>query len=472
MNNDRFTDFDDEVRQLVLDFERTVLNGENQFYDVDELEMIIDYYLEVQDKEPLMTALIYAEQLYPESTEIKIRRAHWYIANRQFDRALEILLRLEEQEPDNTDIAYSLGVLYGEMEQSEKAIDYFLQAATDGWQLGRIYANIAEEYYKMHDYNEAIQYYLKAFGTDSYDVQTFYNYLDTCQQAGICDEAVQFFKLYVESHPYGKEGWYCLGCAYRDLGMFDRAIDAEEYAIAIDKSYAMAYFELSRAQEEGGHAGDAATTLIRYLDVAGDRAEVYRALGDLFVRQDNFETAMLYYKKAVVENEADAYALAGLAMCCMHMGDLSMALSYVKKALAADAENPDALCCAAMIYDSRGNVEMANDYFDRCIVSPRCTEAHCRYYAVFLFNREFYDTLIDFAEESLEIYPHDIFYSTYLAAACFYTNRYNKLRHALPDVHPVMLREMCPAIWENPRLAPLLPEMRSDDEFQTPENNE
>ncbi len=472
MNNDRFTDFDDEVRQLVLDFERTVLNGENQFYDVDELEMIIDYYLEVQDKEPLMTALIYAEQLYPESTEIKIRRAHWYIANRQFDRALEILLRLEEQEPDNTDIAYSLGVLYGEMEQSEKAIDYFLQAATDGWQLGRIYANIAEEYYKMHDYNEAIQYYLKAFGTDSYDVQTFYNYLDTCQQAGICDEAVQFFELYVESHPYGKEGWYCLGCAYRDLGMFDRAIDAEEYAIAIDKSYAMAYFELSRAQEEGGHAGDAATTLIRYLDVAGDRAEVYRALGDLFVRQDNFETAMLYYKKAVVENEADAYALAGLAMCCMHMGDLSMALSYVKKALAADAENPDALCCAAMIYDSRGNVEMANDYFDRCIVSPRCTEAHCRYYAVFLFNREFYDTLIDFAQESLEIYPHDIFYSTYLAAACFYTNRYNKLRHALPDVHPVMLREMCPAIWENPRLAPLLPEMRSDDEFKTPENNE
>lgn len=472
MNNDRFTDFDDEVRQLVLDFERTVLNGENQFYDVDELEMIIDYYLEVQDKEPLMTALIYAEQLYPESTEIKIRRAHWYIANREFDRALEILLRLEEQEPDNTDIAYSLGVLYGEMEQSEKAIDYFLQAATDGWQLGRIYANIAEEYYKMHDYNEAIQYYLKAFGTDSYDVQTFYNYLDTCQQAGICDEAVQFFELYVESHPYGKEGWYCLGCAYRDLGMFDRAIDAEEYAIAIDKSYAMAYFELSRAQEEGGHAGDAATTLIRYLDVAGDRAEVYRALGDLFVRQDNFETAMLYYKKAVVENEADAYALAGLAMCCMHMGDLSMALSYVKKALAADAENPDALCCAAMIYDSRGNVEMANDYFDRCIVSPRCTEAHCRYYAVFLFNREFYDTLIDFAEESLEIYPHDIFYSTYLAAACFYTNRYNKLRHALPDVHPVMLREMCPAIWENPRLAPLLPEMRSDDEFQTPKNNE
>lgn len=472
MNNDRFTDFDDEVRQLVLDFEKTVLNGENQFYDVDELEMIIDYYLEVQDKEPLLTAIVYAEQLYPGSTEIKIRRAHWYISNREFDRALDILLRLEEQEPDNTDIAYSLGVLYGEMEQSEKAIDYFLQAATDGWQLGRIYANIAEEYYKLHNYHEAIQYYMKSFSTDSYDVQTFYNYLDTCQQAGICDEAAEFFKLYVESHPYSKEGWYCLGCAYRDMGLFDRAIDAAEYAIAIDKNFAMAYFELSRAQEEAGHYGEAATTLIRFLDVAGDRAEVYRALGDLFVRQENFETAMLYYKKAVVENESDAGALAGLGICCLSLNDLSMALAYVKKALAADAENPDALCCAAMVYDSRENVEMASDYFDRCIVSPRCTEAHCRYYTIFLFNREFYDTLIDFCEESLGIYPHDIFYSTYLAAAYFYTNRYNKLSHVLPDVHPVMLREMCPAIWENARLAPLLPEMKPNDDYQKHDNNE
>lgn len=472
MNNDRFTDFDDEVRQLVLDFEKTVLNGENQFYDVDELEMIIDYYLEVQDKEPLLTAIVYAEQLYPGSTEIKIRRAHWYISNREFDRALDILLRLEEQEPDNTDIAYSLGVLYGEMEQSEKAIDYFLQAATDGWQLGRIYANIAEEYYKLHNYHEAIQYYMKSFSTDSYDVQTFYNYLDTCQQAGICDEAAEFFKLYVESHPYSKEGWYCLGCAYRDLGLFDRAIDAAEYAIAIDKNFAMAYFELSRAQEEAGHYGEAATTLIRFLDVAGDRAEVYRALGDLFVRQENFETAMLYYKKAVVESESDAGALAGLGICCLSLNDLSMALAYVKKALAADAENPDALCCAAMVYDSRENVEMASDYFDRCIVSPRCTEAHCRYYTIFLFNREFYDTLIDFCEESLGIYPHDIFYSTYLAAAYFYTNRYNKLSHVLPDVHPVMLREMCPAIWENARLAPLLPEMKPNDDYQKHDNNE
>ena len=242
--NDRFTDFDDEVKQLVLDFERTVMHGEMQFYDIDELEMIIDYYLEVDDKEPLISALHLAERLYPDSIEVKIRRAHWYLLNKDNAKALALLQTLEQQDPSDTDVAYSLGVVYGEMGDSEKAIQYYLRAAEDGWQLGRIYANIAEEHVRMKSWHEAIQYYLKAFRTDSYDEQTLYNYLDTCEEAGLCDEAYQFLDLYVRDHPYSKQGWYCLGCACRDLGLAERAVDAFEYAIAIDKNYSSAYYEL------------------------------------------------------------------------------------------------------------------------------------------------------------------------------------------------------------------------------------
>ena len=57
MKKDRFKDYDDEVRDLVLDFEQTVLNGESQFFDADELEIIIDYYFEVNDEKPLEKAV-------------------------------------------------------------------------------------------------------------------------------------------------------------------------------------------------------------------------------------------------------------------------------------------------------------------------------------------------------------------------------------------------------------------------------
>ena len=463
MNNDRFTDFDDEVKQLVLDFERTVMHGDSQFFDVDELEMIIDYYLEVGDKEPLITAIVYAEQLYPDSPEIKIRRAHWYIANQKYEQALTILLSLEEQSPNDTDVAYSLGVLYGELKQHEKAIDYFLQAATDGWQVGRIYSNIAEEYYHLKDFSEAIRYYKLALTSDSYDAETLYNYLDTCEQDGCFDDAAHFLRSFVDTNPYSKEGWYCLGCIYQDLRQNDRAADALQYAIAIDKHYAMALIELARVQEESGHVGDAATTLNHMLEFVTDRSDVYRALGQLFIRQENFDTAMLYLRKAVVENEHDADSLALIAICHLRQDDISMASSMAKRALAIDPENPDALCCMAMIYDAKDNFEGASDYFERLILSNRYNEMHCRFYVIFLFKRAVYDILIEFAVESLEVYPHDPFYSTYLAAAYFLSNRYNSLRHILPDVDPDTLHELCPTLWEHPRLAPLLPPLKNEN---------
>lgn len=455
--NDRFTDFDDEVKQLVLDFERTVMRGESQFFDVDELEMIIDYYLEVGDEEPLVNAIVYAEQLYPDSSEIKIRRAHWYIAHQKFDRARDILLRLEAQNPEDTDVAYTLGVLYGETGNHERAIDYYLLAATDGWQLGRIYSNIAEEYYRLKNYPEAIDYYLQALGTDSYDNEVLYNYLDTCEQADRHEEAADFLKGFAHDHPYCKEAWYCLGCVYRDLGLLDLAIETIHLAIAIDKNYTAAYVELSRAQEDNRQAGEAATTLLQLLDIVPNRADVYRPLGELFLRQDNIETAALYFRKAVEENDADAVSLASLGICYLRLGDLTLATSYAKRALAVDPESPDVLCCCALVYDCKGNTEMASEFFDRLILTDRYTEQQCRYYVMFLYAHKIYGVLIPFAEESLTIYPSDPFYSTYLAASYYHTNRYNSLRHIIVDAPEPMLREVCPELWENPLMAPILP---------------
>lgn len=457
---DRFKEFDDEVRQLVLEFERTVMRGESQFFDVDELEVIIDYYLEVGDNEPLVNAIVYAEQLYPESSEIKIRRAHWYIANHKLDRALDILLRLEEADGDNTDVAYSLGVLYSEMGNHERAIDYYLHAATDGWQVGRIYSNIAEEYYKMNRYVDAIEYYMKAFDTGEYDTDMLYNYLDTCEQADLVEHAVDYLYDLAHKQPYCREAWYCLGCAYGDMGLYEKAIDALEYAITVDKDYAMAYFELAHVHEQNGNVGEAATVLIHLLDIDSDRAVVYRSLGHLFLRHDNDAAAISYFKKAIDSNPEDADSLASLGLCLLHQFELSTAQSLCERALAIDAENPDGLCCLALVSDCYGDKEKALELFDQVMDGNRYEEYHCRYYTLFLYGSGYYDILIGFAEDSLQLYPHDKFYSTYLAACFYHTNRYNSLRRIMPDVDAETLHHICPEMWDNPVMAPIIPEIK------------
>lgn len=457
MKTDRFKDYDDEVRDLVLDFERTVLKGQMQFFDVDELEMIIDYYLEVNDLEPLERAVAFAERLYPDSTEVKLRRAHVAIARQQYRSALSQLLALRTKEPDNTDLAYSLGIVYSAMNRPDEAVNQFLAASSDGWQLGRIYGNIAEEYVKKDDLPTALKYYEAALRNEDGDTASLYNYVDTCEQLNCPSAAAPELERYVKHHPYSREGWFCLGLIYLDLGFVEKAIDAFEYALAIDKYSAETYVELAYAYEVLGDVGHAATTLLQWAEVSDNRADALRSVGGLYSRCGNYEVANIYLGKALVERPHDATTLAFLADNYLMLGDTSMARSYLKKAEAIDPDNVDVLSAGARIYDVLDNFEKASDYFEHLIASEMCTEQHCREYTDFLFRRRVYDIMIQFAEESLDNFPHDPFYSTYMAAASFYTNRYNKARKALPDVSPSVLANLCPEIMTHPLLGPLVP---------------
>lgn len=466
MKKDRFHNYDDEVRDLVLDFENTVLKGKTQFFDVDELEIIIDYYFEVNDQQPLERAVAYAEELYPNSTPIRLRRAHLMISHEQYAQALQVLNRMRQAEPDNTDVAYSLGVANGAVGESEKAIEYFKEAARDGWMLGRVYSNMAEEYYKLKDFDAALNFYRKAMESDSFDDVTIYNYYDVSYETGRIEQAIDFLGSFVKTNPYNKEAWYCLGCANRDMQLYEKAVDAFEFAIAIDKSYAEAYVALSQTQDYMGNTSEAVTTMLRVLDFSTDRAKVYRTIGNLYARESNFDTAMAYFKKATDENPHDAEAYASLALCYMETGDKATAVSKVKRALMLAASepspdmpegNPEVLCAAGMVFDSVDDFYEASRYFEQLIVTGLCTEPQCQVYTQFLFKHKVYDVLIMFAEESLEIYPHNPFYSSYLAASYFYTNRYNRARRMLPDVSPALLSELCPEIMVHPLLGPLVP---------------
>jgi tetratricopeptide (TPR) repeat protein len=185
---------------------------------------------------------------------------------------------------------------------------------------------------------------------------------------------------------------------------------------------------------------------------------------------------MAYFKKATDENPRDAEAFASLALCYLEMGDKTNALAKVNRAVLLDeAEpsadmpngNPEVLCAAGMVYDAVDDFYQASEYFERLIATGLCSEPQCQLYTQFLFKHKVYDILVMFAEESLEVYPHSSFYSTYLAAAYFYTNRYNRVRHMLPDVSSAMLAELCPELMVHPLLGPLIP---TDPYANQPEN--
>lgn len=338
MNLDRFKNFEQNVRELVLAFEKQ--QGDcSKYFDVDQLEIIADYYLEVSDVEGLEAAVKYGEQLFPLSGVIRLRRAHLSSIQGQYAQALEILKDLERTEPDNTDVYYALGAIHSMLSHPEQAIDYYLKAAADGYQLDMIYGNVADEYYKLGQSENAVKYYKKSLEINPEEERSLYNLACTWDEQGLIVEAEGFYSQFVLDHPFSKGAWHSLGCVYTWLSLYEKAADALEYAIAIDKTFYNAYLGLSECYRNLGDQARAVQALHDAIPYSDDRSFVLYCIGRIYFEAGNYHTASTYYHDALKDDPGCSNAWCDLGRCSQQMGYLDEAAGYYRRAIDLDPDS-------------------------------------------------------------------------------------------------------------------------------------
>lgn len=407
MNLDRFKNFEPDVRDLVLSFEKK--QSAPRFFDVDQLEVIADYYLEVSDFEGLESAVRYGEQLFPDSSAIQLRRAHLCSVTGQYAQARTLLQRLEQSEPRNTDVSYALGALHSMTNNPRRAIQYYLKAATDGYELDMVYGNIADEYYKLGDTDKAIAYYRKSAETNPDEERSLYNLASTWNECGRNDEAVEYFQQLVAEHPYSKSAWYSLGCLYYWMSLYEKSADAFEYALVVDKTLLNAYLGLSDAYLGMFDYGRAVQALRDALPYADDRADVIYSIGTIFMKQGNYHAAIAYLHDAIKEDPSYGLAWADLGRSCQALGLSEEAAGYYRRAIELDPDSDEPWIALADLY-------LASERVDEAVVllENGRTDAVVRFefdarlsYAFFLQGRRnrLFGTLRVMASENPSLLP-------------------------------------------------------------------
>lgn len=347
MNLDRFKNFDAEVRDLVLRFECMKDSGAGRFFDVDQMEIIADYYLEVYDVDALEAAVEYGEHLFPGNNAMRLRRAHLWSIKGLYSQALAILQDLAAAEPDNTDVSYALGALYSMIDQPRKAIQYYLKAATDGYELAMIYGNIGDEYYKLGKIDESISYYKKSVKCSADEERSLFNLASTLEEHGRGEEAVDYLRQVVSDHPFSLGAWYALGSTYLWLGLYEKAIDAYEYVIVIDKTCFNAYLCKSDCYKNLNRYSEAISALREGMEYADDKAYVCYDIAQLFAAQSNFHAAVAYLQDALKEDPAYGAAWNELGLCCQRLGYIEEAADYYQRAIDVEPDHDGHWCALA-----------------------------------------------------------------------------------------------------------------------------
>lgn len=435
MKAERFKNYDREVRELVLAFENMRNMEVQRFFDVDQLEIVIDYYLEQMDMELLQHAVSFAEELYPANFAIRLRRAHLLCVQNDFKKALSVLNELQDIDPDNTDVAYAMATVFSALEQPQRAIQCYLRASVDNFELGMIYGNIADEYVNMNDDTLAIEYYMKSLKespTDDRSVENlFYAFNAKLTNGDDVGYVIDFYSQFVKDHPYSVKGWYYLGSAYESLGLWEKAVDAFEFVVAIDGQYVDAYVQIANCYQNLGAFEQSVSIIREAIDKNGKNEVLYVYLASVYLESDNPYTAISYIKKAIEISSKNVLSWIILAESYDRLGDYSSAAFAIDQACNIDISTVSVSSSASDIYIHYGDFEKAEVMFLESIKNATSKMMPILNYVDYLIDNQRYDDAIDYLVLTLLNTDSPLPYNIKLAKCYFDTGRRNMLFNVL-----------------------------------------
>lgn len=422
MEQNRFKDYSDRERRLVLDFEHMLTHQKPRFFDLDDLTSIIDFYIDTCDIEMVDKAVRQAERLFPDSPDIRLRRAMAMYLHHRYKPALVLLQSLHDADPEDRDVLYAMGLVYSALGKSDEAIWCYKQSASDGYHVEVQLCNIGDEYMKKGDLKQAEEYYLQAMEYEDVEDRAFINLNTIWTDADRCEYAIQYWNEFLAQHPYSDLAWFCLSKVYLIELLFEKAEEALQYALTINPEFLDAYPMLAQTQQLLGRNNDAIATLRDLLQYTDDPSAVQLSIGCNYFDLGNFDTAAIYLKESVESNPYNTTAWGMLGLVYAHMGETSLANKACKKALSLDMISEDDLFHVASAFKILGDVDNAIKILKLIAVHPDADSSAWQFLIDLYIEEEEYDQALDVISSCIYSTEEDA--SLHLRAAyCYYMTK-------------------------------------------------
>ena len=356
---DFFESSDDhrEVMSKVTRFESMLAKKENYYFDCEEFQDIIEYYLFRSDFEKAQYVVSYSLNLHPASIDLKILKTQVLIGFSKYKDALELVEDIELYEPHNTDLILIKGTILSKLKMSDRAIACFKRCIDHTEFIDEVYHFIASEHQRVQEYDESIRYFKLCLEANPENEAALYE-LNMCFECtNNHNDAISFYTNLIDKAPYCESLWFNLGGAFSRIDKWLKSVDCYDYALAINPQFASAYFNKANALASYGDFESAIKVYKESFEYEDPSFVTYTYVGECYERLKKFEKGILFYKKAICENEEHADAWLGVAICQDGLSRSNEAYASITKAIELDKENPDFWYTASEIEERLGYVD-------------------------------------------------------------------------------------------------------------------
>lgn len=428
----------DETTDLVMRFEKMMAEDREEFFDTEELEIIIDYYFASEEFRKALAVADYGIRIYPGMPDFYIRKAQLYLDQSRIDESRKMLKEAQKIAPENPDVLYLQADIHSKTRNHHLAIQYLKKLVSLYPEDTDALSFLAAELMEIKNYYTAIEILKNLLEENPEDPFLLHNLITCFEETHKTDEAIELLTKVIDLSPYNEVAWHNLGNLYLKKGNFEKAIWAYEYAILIDENYIAPYYDLGYTYEITGNYQKAIDIYNEALGIDIFTSHSYMCLGRCYEALHQFKKALFYLEKAYEEDRTNPDILASLVRLYDLTGkDENVLIDYITRLLELDTDFSGTLLAARILF-KRGyyqdGMELATDLLENHQIDKEII----LYYIKVLVTQGEVKSALRILKVAVELYRDDlhlriILASLYTLQGNFYTatthiKKINKIR--------------------------------------------
>lgn len=420
-------DHDEENMNFSISrYERMLRSNTVGFFDSNEFENIIHYYLESGKINKAKRAIQIGLSQHPSSIGLKLLEIETLIFEDRLDRADALLNQLHAIEPENEEIFIQKANIYSKKSQHKKAI-WTLRAALDiANDEADLYSLIGMEYLYMDDFEHAKSSFMRCLEYDDADYSSLYNLMYCFDFLEQHQEAIDFLNLFLDKNPYSEVAWHQVGKQYYDLKEYEKALAAFDFAIISDDTFIGAYLEKGKVLERLKRYQEAIEVYMITTEIDDPTSFAYLRIGKCYEKLGAKDQALQYYSMTVREDPLLDKGWIAITDYYYKKKNYQKALYYINKALAIDSENVFYWKRYARINNKLNFFEEAERGFDRALELGNYELETWLQRADVLRKIGEQEAAIQCLYQAIEFYPDHSEIESRLAILYFDTSNYEK----------------------------------------------
>ncbi len=290
----------DSLDELLQRYEEVKTGESARMMEEEEFERVIEYYFQNSNEEQAMLACEIAATYYPFSGSILLLKAEILTQAQKYGQALKVLDEMEQYEQNNLDATLLRSdILLGQFKYDQAAL--WLEQKSEnfeGKEKIEVLLELSDVYDECEEFDAVFDTLKRIIKIDRRNEEALQKICFWAEFTQRMEESVTLHTSLTEEDPYNALAWFNLGAAFQGLKLYEKAIDAYEFCVAIDDKFEFAYRNMADAYMRLKWYEKALEVLEKHLEIAKPEDVIFEAMGYCWEKQKNFKQARYYYRQA------------------------------------------------------------------------------------------------------------------------------------------------------------------------------